>query len=157
MDEIFEKYKSSFIPIVEKAVEAGAMKAKELLVARFKSQGKKHSGGDLSPYSKSHGSRRNKAGLQTTFKDLHYSGTMFDNFSEVDKTINENSVTITLSFVGDAHRRPDQKAATNIQVAAWLGEQENTNIAKLSENEKLAVKQDMIRQFGDDISNITIG
>jgi hypothetical protein len=157
MEEIFEKYKSSFLPIVEKAVEAGAKKAKELLVSRFKGQGKKYSGGDLSLYSSSHKSRRNKAGLQTTFKDLHYTGTMFDNFTEVDKTIDANSVTITLSFAGDASRRPDQKAATNLQVAQWLSEKENTNIAKLSENEIQAVKQYMISQFGDDISNITIG
>jgi hypothetical protein len=156
MEDVFERLKNDLMPAVVHAVEEGAATAREILVSRIK-KGKKAEGGDYSLYSDTHTRRRKKEGLQTSHKDLHFSGTLFENFIEVHRAVTPTSASVTLSFQGQAYRRPDQKPATNIQVATWLSQQEDKDpIVVLSKAEQEKVKQSMVRRFGDDIKNIRI-
>jgi hypothetical protein len=108
------------------------------------------------PYSKSHKARREKKGLQTGVKDLHYSGTMFENLGEVSRSSTPTTATVSIAFEGQADRRSDQEGATNQQVAEWLSDQENKNIIALSEKEKELVGNSVARSIAEFIQNIQI-
>ena len=120
--------------VVERNVEAAKDEYIKILIARTKDgQGEK---GAYSAYSKSHKYRREKKGLQTAKKDLHFSGTLFGSYKPVKKEVTKEKVTITLDFTGAAHKRPDQRQRENTQVAQWLGQFEGMQIHKLTKSER---------------------
>lgn len=155
MENKFDEIQKSLKTILTEAVERGAEKAKELVKKRVKT-GKDHNEQQFSDYGRSQRRRREKESLQTSYKDLNYSGTLFDNFSEVSRTITSDSATISISFVGPANRRSDQKPATNKQVAEWLTVQEDKRIVGVSMKEKKDIEDAIKRGVIDEIGKITI-
>ena len=155
MENKIDQIQNSLKRILTEAVERGRDKAVELVKKRVKS-GKDHNDQTFSDYGRSQRRRREKEGLQTTYKDFHYSNTMFDNFNEVSRAITQDSATISISFVGAANRRPDQKPASNKQVAEWLTEQEDKPIVGVSAKEKTEIEEAIKRGVIDEIGKITI-
>ena len=93
------------------------------------------------PYGRSHKRRREKKGLQTKDKDLHFSGTMFDSVRLKDIRWEGNTVTGTVDFSGQAYRRDDQKPATNKDLAVWFEKREDQKVLKTTPQEKEAIYQ----------------
>lgn len=153
--EYFDKIEEQMHVTLQKAVEKGRDMAIELVRERVK-RGQTHKSGSFSPYSERHKKRRANEGLQTSRKDFHYSGTMFSNFNEIDRSITAEGVSITVSFKGTASRRADQKSARNIDLANWLSDYEKHSIIKLSDDEKQKIKKTMADEFRIQINNITI-
>ena len=141
--------------ILVQAVEIGRDKLIEVIKSRVK-KGRDQDNTSFSPYSYGHKRRRDKAGLQTQVKDLHYSDTMFDNFVEVDRSVSSIRAEIKVSFRGQANRREDQRAATNRQVAQWLTEQEGKPIVGVSRQEIAIISDAMRRGITDEIGKIEI-
>lgn len=96
---------------------------------------------EMSGYSDTHQRRREKKGLQTDRKDLHFSGTLLNSLKEVERKENGDSIEIGINFSGAAHRRKDQRSASNLDVAGWLGEQEGRKILKLDPEDKRRIEQ----------------
>lgn len=137
------------------AVELAAMDAVFIVKNRVK-RGKAFDDNDFSLYGKSHTKRRRDRGLQTAVKDLHFSGTMFENLRETSRSSTASTARITVSFAGQANRRDDQRGATNQQVAEWLSDQEGKNIIGLSDKEKKQIADRLAVHLGDVIQNIQI-
>ena len=150
-----EKLQENMGAILAKAVEKGRDMVISTLRKRIKT-GRDEQDASFGLYSPSHRSRRRKEGLQTSYKDFHYTGTMFDNFDEINREVTDSSAVIQISFKGESKRRPDQKAASNLQVAKWVTEQQGKKIIGLSQAEK----NDIIKAVSDalkgEIENITI-
>lgn len=155
MKSKIDEVQNSLKTILTQAVERGRDKAIELVKKRVKT-GKDQNEQAFSDYGKSQKRRREKEGLQTGYKDLHYSGTMFDNFTEVSRTITQFDATISISFAGPANRRPDQKPASNKQVAEWLTTQENKKIVGVSLKEKKEIEEAIKKGVIDEIGKVTI-
>lgn len=153
--EIFDKIQAEMHETLQRAVEKGRDMAIDIVRSRVKT-GTTHRDGSFSPYSQRHKIRRQGEGLQTSRKDFHYSGTMFSNFEEVDRSVTTEGVSITVSFKGAHKRRNDQRAASNKDVARWLSDYEGESIIKLSDQEKDKIKKAMADEFKIAISNITI-
>jgi len=158
MSNPLEQISRTLPQILMQAAQDAAANAIELVKARVKTGVSADGSGFSTPYSKSHKRRRNDRGLQTSRKDLHFSGTMFDNLTEVSKTSTPTTATVTVAFKGQAYRRNDQKGASNQQVAEWLSDDrhENKNIIALSEREKQRITDAMARSLIGTIDNIQI-
>lgn len=150
-----EELQDSMGRILEKAVEKGRDMVIKTLRKRIKA-GRDDQGSSFGLYSRSHKSRRKKEGLQTAYKDFHYTGTMFDNFDEINREVTDRSAVIQISFKGQSKRRPDQKAASNLQVAKWVTEQQGKKIIGLSQSEKNDIINAVREAFKGEIENITI-
>lgn len=150
-----EELQDSMGHILEKAVEKGRDMVIKTLRKRIKA-GRDDQGSSFGLYSRSHKSRRKKEGLQTAYKDFHYTGTMFDNFDEINREVTDRSAVIQISFKGQSKRRPDQKAASNLQVAKWVTEQQGKKIIGLSQSEKNDIINAVREAFKGEIENITI-
>lgn len=155
MDNKLDKVTKSLQSILTEAVERGRDKAVELVKKRVKS-GKDHNEQPFSDYGRSQRSRRKKEGLQTGYKDFHYTGTMFENFSEISRTVSQTNTTIVVSFIGDSKRRADQKAASNAQVAQWITDQEGKSVVGVSDKEKREIEEAIKKGVIEEIGKITI-
>lgn len=147
--------------ILIQAVEKGRDKVIELLRARIR-KGRDENNSLFGSYSESHKSRRRKESLQTSYKDFHFSGTMFDHFEEVKRTSTIDSATIDISFTGKPYRRSDQKShhkkepRTNADLALLLNEQTGKKIIALTPAEKQKIIDAIREQIKDDIYHITV-
>ena len=150
-----EKLQENMGTILAKAVEKGRDMVISTLRKRIKT-GRDEQDASFGLYSPSHRSRRRKEGLQTAYKDFHYTGTMFDNFDEINREVTDSSAVIQISFKGESKRRPDQKAASNLQVAKWVTEQQGKKIIGLSQSEKNDIIKAVLDAFKGEIENITI-
>lgn len=150
-----EKLQENMGTILAKAVEKGRDMVISTLRKRIKS-GRDEQGASFGLYSRSHRSRRKKEGLQTAYKDFHYTGTMFDNFDEINREVTDRSAVIQISFKGQSKRREGQNPASNLQVAKWVTEQEGKKIIGLSQSEKNDIINAVREAFKGEIENITI-
>ncbi len=141
--------------ILIRAVEKGRDMVVDTLKKRIKS-GRDEHGGLYGRYSASQARRRRKENLQTEYKDYHYSGSMFDNFDEVNRVSSENHARIDISFKGASKRRSDQKPASNLDVAKWVTEQQGKKIIQLSDAEKSKIIEAIKQQFEGDVEHISI-
>ena len=73
MTEKLNKIQETLPELILRALEGGRDSIIRVLKARIKS-GKKSGGQPFSPYSESHSKRRSNKGLQTSFKDMTFSG-----------------------------------------------------------------------------------
>lgn len=131
-----------------------------VVTKRIRGEGEHGDGSGFStPYSRSHTRRREREGLQTSYKDLTFSGTMLDNFKITERSSNAVSARVTLAFQGQSKRRRDQKSATNQQVADWLSgsRHENKNIVKLSRQEEEMVSNYMEQTLPSLLENVSTG
>ncbi len=127
--------------MLDKVLDMARDKAIEIVKNRTaEGKGKE---GDFSEYSERHKKRRSEFGLNTTRKDLRYTGGMMKNFKETNREVTPAGGEITISFSGQANRRADQAAASNQDVAGWLSEQEDVNIAGLTEAEKKKIIEEI--------------
>lgn len=145
-----------------RAVEKGRDMVIETLKKRIKS-GKNEDGGLYGDYSRSHKSRRKKEGLQTAYKDFHYSGTLFNHFEEVNRSSSANSAKIDISFSGSPYRRDDQKPyhagepSTNVELMKLLVKQnKGKKIIELSDTERSKIIQAVKDKFKGDVEYISI-
>ena len=156
-----EELQDSMGRILEKAVEKGRDMVIKTLRKRIKS-GRDDQGSSFGLYSRSHKSRRKKEGLQTAYKDFHYTGTMFDNFDEINREVTDRSAVIQISFKGAPHRRDDQKPhhkwepKTNLDLAKLITKQQGKKIIGLSQSEKNDIIKAVSDAFKGEIENITI-
>jgi hypothetical protein len=156
MSNPIEQISLTLPQILMQAVELAAADAVFIVKSRVK-RGESFDGSMFTtPYSRSHKKRRQQRGLQTSVKDLHYSGTMFENLRETSRSSTASTASITVSFAGQANRRDDQRGATNQQVAEWLSDQEGKSIIGLSDNEKKQIADRLAVHLVDVIQNIQI-
>jgi len=148
--DLYSKYKRAIELSMVKAVEAGIDYAVKAVQKRVK-EGKSDDGTMFTNYKPSHKSRRKRAGLQTSYKDLNYSGTMMKSIKEIGRVVNDFSVRITYSFTGSAHKRADQKSRTNKQIAGYLGSYEKKPILGLTKDEEKKVKQIVLEKMKQEI------
>lgn len=134
---------------VARRCERTLLEAKGEVIKAITDRAKKGQGasGDYSDYQRSQRRRRDKKGLQTGYKDLHYSGTMFSSIQEVGreyKVIDGVAAlaTLEINFKGRAFRRADQKGdnASNLDIATWTGEREDKKVLRLAPNDKKRIQ-----------------
>ena len=107
------------------------------------------------PYGRSHKRRREKKGLQTKDKDLHFSGTMFDSVRLKDVRWEGDTIMGTIDFSGQAYRRSDQKShhkgepAANKDLAVWFEERQGHKVLKATAEEKEAIYQKFLVHVND--------
>ena len=156
-----EKLQENMGTILAKAVEKGRDMVISTLRKRIKT-GRDEQDASFGLYSPSHRSRRRKEGLQTSYKDFHYTGTMFDNFDEINREVTDRSAVIQISFKGAPHRRDDQKPhhkwepKTNLDLAKLITKQQGKKIIGLSQSEKNDLITALRDAFKAAIENITI-
>ena len=158
LDDLQENLQTMLI----RAVEKGRDMVVDTLKKRIKS-GRDEHGGLYGRYSGWHEGRRRKAGLQTAFKDYHYSGTMFEHFEEVARSSSDTSARIDISFTGSPYRRDDQKPyhagepSTNVELMKLLVKQnKGKKIIQLSDAEKSKIIEAIKQQFEGDVEHISI-
>lgn len=101
------------------------------------------------PYGRSQKYRREKKGLQTKDKDLHFSGTMFDSVRLKDVRWEGDTIMGTIDFSGQAYRRSDQKPAANKDLAVWFEERQGQKVLKATAEEKEAIYQKFLVHVND--------
>lgn len=117
------------------------------IILSYLSAGMHPSGDDYSDYSRSHGRRREKAGLQTADKDLEFSGTMLNNL-KTRYNVKGGAIQASIDFEGKAHRRDDQRdAPDNKDIAVWFEEREGRKILSLTEQQK----KDIYEKYGVEV------
>jgi hypothetical protein len=138
---------------VARRCEQALTEAKREVIKSITDRAKKgqSSEGDYSDYRRSQRKRRSDAGLQTSYKDLHFSGTMFSSLQETSRVYQVIDGVAALSmveinFTGQAYRRADQQPhhkhepVSNLDIATWTGEKENKQVLRLAPNEKKRIE-----------------
>ncbi len=135
-DQIKQQVDNTMVEAVEKA-------ARDVVAVTKKTYSTGKAGDqELSPYSRSQRSRRNRRGLQTANKDLQYSGTLLDSVKIISRNRGDGYYEVRMGVTGSAYRRSDQSSISTQRQAEYLSEQQGIpNILQLSERERRNIEQ----------------
>jgi len=101
--------------------------------------GEDHRGFWFTPYSsKSHIKKRRRRGLNTSFKDFNFSGSMWDSLRVIRKTVWQGGAMFEIGFSGtnaEADGSRNRPARSNRQLAVYHSQREGTLIHDLSPDE----------------------
>ena len=138
-------FQTKIIEMIHRIAETNVRGAVEEYIIEVKKNTSAGNVGDtpLSAYSEGHTRRRRQAGLQTSKKDLQFSGTLLNSVTDIAHEWTPRHYKVDIGVDGSAYRRPDQRdSVTNQRLAGYLSEQQGfKNLLKLPVNVKQRIQQ----------------